>query len=301
VKAALGLCALLLSAAAGVRAQPALELDVADCAGVSGSSVRELVALELAPVQPNERVAVSCRAEVAEITVHAAGRSALQLALSLRDIEPRARARSLALAVSELVATSRLQRPQPSASVPVQAPDEPDKGQLDAHIYLGLGIGRLTEPSLLAGSVAAGVALAWRMLAIAADVRFEHAQSTRSEAQIALNAGSFALAPLWRLTAPSAELALGPALRIGYASMHADARADRTTGLSVGGVWLAPGAQLGLRLRFTRRWSLRLGAEVAYVTRRLRGLDASGDPLLELRGVAIAAHLGVSWDAVSAR
>jgi hypothetical protein len=140
--------------------------------------------------------------------------------------------------------------------------------------------------------------LYWGAFALGADLRFEHGQTTRSVAQLQLDAGSLALVPAWHLQTASAELSIGPGLRAGYANLRAAPRETGVSGLSVHGFWIAPCAQLALQLRFATRWALRFGAELAYITRTLKGVDMNGASLLELRNLAVAAQLGVSWDAV---
>jgi hypothetical protein len=249
---------------------------------------------------------------VAQIKVEDTGLAApLQLEIALSDLETQGRTRLLALAVAELIATSRLQRaqlaaadavaPPPETVPPAPTPAPAATTHSGMQVWLGLGAARIAEPSMLAPMAVGGLVLYWDALALAAELRFEHAQTTRDVAELQLDAGSLALVPAWRLQVAGAELSIGPGVRAGYASLRAQPRQADLAGLSVQGFWLAPCAQLALQLHFAQRWALRFGAELAYITRTLRGLDTNAEPLLELRNLALAAQLGISWDAFGVR
>jgi hypothetical protein len=296
----------------------AIRLELDDCEDVSGASVRGLVVLEVAPrpvlaadnTAPAATLAqLSCQAGVAAIVVEDEGSAALlRLEIALSDLAQPARSRSLALAVAELIATSRLQRQQPTAAVaaPVQTAEtevesyappvlsEPTRHGVQ--LWLAAGAGRMAQPSMLGPLGALGVIAFWGGLAITSDLRFEHAQRTENVAELLLNAGSLALAPAWRVHASSADLLIGAGLRAGYASLRASPRESSLAGESVHGFWLAPCAQVAVQVRLARSWALRIGIEAAYVTRTLRGLDTNGVALLELRDLTLAAQLGVTWD-----
>ena len=298
-------------------ASDAIRLELDDCEEVSGPSVRELVVLEVAPrtvLAQNSagpaatRAELTCEAGVAAIVVEeAGGSSALRLEITLSDLARSARPRGLALAVAELIATSRLQRQKPSAAVaePAQqvAPDSFEPPEVSeptrsgVQLWLGVGAARMAQPSMLGPVGAFGVVAYWDALAITSDLRFEHAQSSQSIAELQLNAGSLALAPAWRLHASSADLLIGAGVRAGFANLAGKSNDAALIGQSVSGFWLAPCAQVTIQVRLARRWGLRVGVEGGYVTRTLRGFGADGEPLLELRGLSLAALLGVSWEA----
>src|SRR4051812_19340037 len=123
------------SAAAGAAD---VQLSIPDCEGISGEEIAKLVRLELAAQHTpasdavsdaGTRAAVSCSAERATITVVDPRRtSPLVLELALDATPPEARARFLALAVAELIATSRLEHVEArAAESPVRAPAPPVK------------------------------------------------------------------------------------------------------------------------------------------------------------------------------
>ncbi|MET0387885.1 MAG: hypothetical protein ABW321_18070, partial [Polyangiales bacterium] len=93
----------------------------------------------------------------------------------------------------------------------------------------------------------------------------------------------------------SYQLLLGPAVRAGYMRLSAAASSSAVEGLDLSGLWLGPCAQAAFQLTLTRRFQLRVGAELGYVARPLRGLDAERRPLLALAGPWIAGLVGVSW------
>jgi hypothetical protein len=411
-----------------------IQLDIVDCAQVSGTRVREIVAIELAPRRvlgvgsadpAATHASLSCRAGIAQISVdHTKLTAPLWLEIALQDLDPPARSRLVALAIAELITTSKLQGGKPpagvvsssatpkgvaasgearatgsheaaprdsaartldatssvdprgpGASANKSAPRAPANsetgaarsgeaaadasgegvgrvegavhgesagvgrgegaaesgevsrfvrdehvgavsdegpdvdaydavgggGQLGAQVWLGVGAARIAEPSMIAPAAAAGVSVNWRALALNADLRFEHAQSSRSVAELQLDAGSLALVPAWRLHSRSADVSIGPGVRVGYASMRATPHDAAFRGQTLHGFWLGPCAQLALQLRFADRWAVRLGAELAYITRTLRGIDSNGSAVLALRDLALAAQLGISWDAIAAR
>jgi hypothetical protein len=296
----------------------AIRLDLEDCEDITGSSVRELAALELAPstvlaaesTEPAAtRAQMSCQSGVAAIVVEDVGRAEpLRLEITLRDLTRSARPRLLALAVAELIATSRLQRQPPKAREPLverepeaSAPSsEPPVASASARwgvqLWLGVGAARVARPSMIAPLAALGVIVFWDALALTADLRFERAQLTQSIAELQLDAGSLALTPAWRLHASSADLLIGAGVRAGFASLRGSSRDAMLIGESVAGFWLAPCGQIAVQVRLARSWALRVGVEAAYVTRTLRGFGVNGESMLELRGLSLAAQLGVSWD-----
>jgi hypothetical protein len=313
--------ALLLAAQPAV-AEDAIRLDIPDCAGVPSATVRELVALEVAPrtvleagsqAEASTSGGLRCRAGVAQIWVDDPRLAApLRLEITLTDLAPQARPRLLALALSELIATSRLEKPQltaadkrvqpqPTAAVTDAAePHEPAPSPvpLGVQIWLGAGAVREADPRLMAPSIAAGGVVAWDQLALAADLRFDRGARTEPAAELTLNAISLALGPAWRVHGRSSQLLLGAAVRAGYAGLSASARSADTASDSLAGFWLGPCAQAALQLRIAVRWTLRAGIELGYVTQTVRGLDPSGQALLDLGGLWLSGQAGISWDAI---
>ncbi|HTU61492.1 MAG TPA: hypothetical protein VMF89_23715, partial [Polyangiales bacterium] len=250
------LALLLLSSHARAQlsaATDAIRLELDDCEDVAGPSVHELVVLEVAPRQvlaldssepAATRAELTCEAGVAAIVVEEAGRdAALRLEITLSDLARPARARGLALAVAELIATSRLQRQTPAAAVqePAQQlePDSYEPPELSeptrsgVQVWLGVGAARMAQPAMLGPVGALGLVAYWGALAVTSDLRFEHAQLSQGVAEVQLNAGSLALAPAWRLHASSADLLIGAGVRAGVANLAGRSNDATLTGASV--------------------------------------------------------------------
>jgi len=306
---AAGASALLIALPAA--AQDAIRLDIPDCAGVPGAAVRELVALEVAPRRllaqgDRQPAAVSgglrCTAAVARMWVDDPRQGApLWLEITLSDLAPPARPRLLALALSELIATSRLQTPAPpqptAAAEPAPAPAQPAAPASLRQLWLGLGVTREARPVLTAPALGAGGVLTWSRLALSLDVRLARGARSLPAAELTLSTLSLALGPGVWLGDRHMQLLLAAAVRAGYAELRARARSADRAGDALAGFWLGPCAQAALQLRIGEHWLLRAGLELGHVTRQLRGLDAGGQALLELRGLWLAAQAGVSWDA----
>jgi hypothetical protein len=298
-------------------ANDSIRLELDDCDDVSGTTVRELVVLEVAPrsvlaygsAEPAAtRAELTCEAGIAAIVVEEAGRSsALRLEVTLSDLARSARPRGLALAVAELIATSRLQ-PTAAGVEPVQeieadsyeAPVLSEPTRSGVQLWLGVGAARMAQPNMLGPVGALGVVGYWGAFALTSDLRFEHAQMSQGVAELQLNAGSLALAPAWRLHASSADLLVGAGVRAGFATLSGKSNDPTLAADSVTGFWLAPAVQVAVHVRLARRWALRVGVEGAYVTQTLRGLGADGEVALELKGLSLAAVVGISWGPSSA-
>lgn len=328
MRAGTGAAALLLAAALGVaRAQPiaaddAILLDIPDCAGVAAESVRAIVAIEVAPrpvLAPGSagvattRGTLECAGATARIVVEEEQRpEPLRLEIALAELAPAARPRLLALAIAELIATSRLGTPQPTAAevasrrpaAEVPEPVEPVEAEAplgpavppSLQLWLALAAVREADPPVLAPAVALGAVQSWDQLAITFDLRYERGRRTEPGVRLGYDAVSLAVGPAWRVHGRSYQLLLGAALRLGYASLSGSPRSDAVDGDSVAGLWLGPCAQGVLQFQLSERWGVRVGAEVGYVARGVRGVGVMGEPLLELEGVWAAGVLGVSFE-----
>ncbi|MET0388007.1 MAG: hypothetical protein ABW321_18690, partial [Polyangiales bacterium] len=180
-------------------------MEVPDCADVSGQDVRALVALEVAPrpvaaadgVEGTTTHAwLECLGDAARMWVADPARSApLQVSVTLGDLAPAARPRLLALAMAELIATSRLRRPQPTAA------DAPEP--LVLQLWLGAGAAREGEPAWLAPAIALGAVGARAFLALTLDVRATRGERTTDAASLTSFDLSVAAGTAWRLASSS--------------------------------------------------------------------------------------------------
>ena len=304
-----GVCSALALALAcfvgSARAQPArtelVQLSIPDCAGASGAEITKLTSLELArqeqliidPTRP-ATLSASLRCETlhAEISVQKPGAPRpLLLVLELASIRSEARARLLALSIAELIATSLLEVTSEPEPEPEPEPERttPPRGAL----WLGLGVLRGFEPGRWAPSLALGGALRLRLFAATADVSFDWSEQTRSEATVRARVLSLSLAPRLRLTRGRWAWDAGIGLRLGVAWLSAQARAEGLSGKSVSGLFLSPVLQSALCYGLAARWAMRLGLELGYTVRSVRGLDADGALLLALDKLRVAPSLAV--------
>jgi hypothetical protein len=292
----------LLSARALADDAESVRLSIADCAGASGVQVSELVALELAS-RENLRLADSdsglqasleCDDESAIIRVNDPQRSApLVLEVDLAQTRVEARPRLLALAITELIATSRLEHAPAPAPPPPPEEDEPEPA---LSVWLGGSVLRAYEPAVWAGALAAGAAHSFGIVALGAELGFDSASRSTTDVVVRARAISIALTPsLALLREPFAwDLMLG--VRVGYVWLDATARSTDFRAGKLSGAFIAPLAGTALRWHFLDRWFLRLAFELSYVVTPVRGLDAEQQALLELDGFRAGALVGVGVD-----
>ena len=294
-----------------------VQLSIPDCEDVAGAEIAKLVALELAPRDapvPSRapgaftHVSVGCAGARATITVADPQRpSALVLELALSATPHEARARFLALAVAELIATSRLERldadvrkepqspPQPpTAAEPAQAP-EGARGDRRLTLFLQAGAARALRPARFAPAFAAGVSFAFSAFALVGDLAYERAQMSTPEAVVTAHSASVSAAPAWRITSRRVTLTLALGLRGGYALLGATPRQTELAGHDVSGLFLSPISNASLQWALAPRWAARLSVEFGYVIKPVRGLDADRAALLEVDGPRLFALLGVAF------
>jgi hypothetical protein len=292
-----------------------VQLSIPDCEDIPGTQIAKLVELELAPHASTvaddargtfTRASVRCAADRATITVDDPGRlTPLVLELALSDVRSEARPRFLALAVAELIATSRLEReararePKPEPPAPAPEPEPEPPPQLEPsdrfELFLQGGAARGFEPALFAPALSLGVARGFRPFALIFDASYERAQTTTAEATVTAHNISLSAAPAWKIALRSVELALALGLRAGYAHLGAQARSSALSGHTLSGIFLLPISQASVQLRLAPAWAARFAFELGYVLKPVRGNDADGVSLLELRGLHMAAQLGIAW------
>jgi hypothetical protein len=279
-----------------------VRLVIPDCENASGAEIAKLVGLELAPKltvalddsPATLRATLRCADGRAFITVEDALRpTPLTLNLSLADTRSEARARLLALAIAELIATSRLE--QSSGQKPAQPAAEKPPRAAPLALWLGAGALRAFEPASWLPALALGAADSFGLLALSADLQFAWGEQNGSEALVRMRLLSLSFAPALHLTAGRVDGSLGLGLRAGYAWLLATPHQAGLTGRQFSGVFAAPALQGALQFRLSDAWRARLAAELGYVVAPLRGLDADGGTLLELSGLYASALLAVAW------
>jgi hypothetical protein len=281
-----------------------VRLSIPDCGDTSGAEIAKLVGLELAPklsVTIDESAPASmharlrCAEQRATITVEDDARpTQLELSLSLADTRSEARARLLALAVAELIATSRLERGPPRPPPSAAGPEAPP--QRAREVWLGAGVLHAFQPAIWLPAFAVGAADSFGHFAGAADAGFGWGQTSESAARIRVRLLALGLALGLHVEGERAAGTLGVGLRGGYAWLLATPRESGVSGRQLSGVFLAPIVQGAFELRLTEAWRARLGLELGYVVKPVRGLDADQTTLLALRGflgsglLALARH-----------
>jgi hypothetical protein len=278
-------------------------LSIPDCEGISGAEIAKLVALELAPHfalahESELRAAMRCSGARAEIRVDDARRpEPLVLELSLSDARPEARPRLLALAMAELIATSRLE--QPPAREPQSAPDSPPSAagseRVGSELWLGAGVARELHPAAWTPAFALGAAHSFGLLQLAGDIGFDFSNRRTAAADLSAHALSLALLPGLRLSLHPLGVSLGAGVRAGWAWLGASPRTSELKGGSVSGLFLAPIVQLAGQWSLSTHWRVRLAFELGYITKPVRGLDADSVRLLELSAWRSTGMLGVAW------
>jgi hypothetical protein len=284
-----------------------VRLSIPDCEDASGAEIAKLVGLELAPklttvidesLPASMHASLHCAELRATITVEDEARATpLELTLSLADTRSEARARLLALAVAELIATSRLERsparPPPLAAVPESSTES--RPELWREVWLGAGVMRAFEPGVWLPALAVGAADSFGRFAGSADAGFAWGEQRSSAARIRVRVLSLSLAPALQLEGDRVGGSLAVGLRAGYAWLLATPREAGVSGRQLSGVFLAPVARGALELRVSEAWRARLGLELGYVIKPVRGLDADQSTLLALRGVFASALLAIAW------
>jgi len=236
--------------------------------------------------------ALQCSGELAQLTVTDDRRATpLELQLSLHDTPSEARARYLALAMAELIATSELERPtrqrEPQPAV------DPWRGAL----WLAGGAMLGYAPRLFAPELQAGAAVGFKRFSLQLDADFARGARSVPAARVRTELLSIALAPGLRLVDGALSWDLAAGVRVGVAKLSADATQRDEAGRALSGVWLAPLLQTALALRVMAHWRVQVALEVDYIAKPMRGFASDGSTLIALRGVRAGLLLGArySW------
>jgi hypothetical protein len=241
--------------------------------------------------------------EAAVITVHDPTREMpLVLEMQLAQTRREARPRLLALAIAELIATSRLEQ------LPAATPREDEEPRSEAagsdrttgetapkgfSLFLSGGLATAYQPRHWAGVFALGAAYSFDRVSLGAELGFEGATETNLQAKVRVRAGSVALAPSVVLVRDAYEWSFGGGLRASYAQLKAAARDATFSAGSLSGLVLEPFATTALNAPIGGSWFVHLAVDMGYAAKPLRGLDADGRPVMEVRGIRAAALLGL--------
>ena len=288
-------------------AQDVVRLSIPDCEGAASSEIVKLVSLELAPqvtiaLDDAESVQLTaslrCTDGRAVISVQDARRTEpLQLVLPLADTRREARPRLLALAIAELIATSRLEPgatpPPPPPPPEPPPPEEPETPERPLSVGIGAGVVRAFEPVLWSPSLQLAAAYSFGSLELQADLAFDWTSGSTLLAELGATAISLNLAPGLRVIAGQLAWHVGVGLRTGVAWLTAEPRSGELSGKTLSGVFLTPLVWTALRLHLTQRVYLRLALELGYITKNVIGQEEDeATALFELRGFRAGSWLG---------
>jgi hypothetical protein len=285
-----------------------VRLSIPDCADLSGAQIRKLVALELASRENIEledsdaglQASLVCDGEHAVIRVSDPSRAEpLVLEMQLAQTRREARPRLLALAIAELIATSRLEhtpKPTPVVTQVESAPETLDEHASAFTLWLGGGVVSEYEPRSWPATIAAGAMYSFGPIALGAELGFDWSSVSETAVSVRARAATLALAPSLWLVRAAVDWSVSLGVRLGYAWLEATSRSTELTAGTVSNAFLAPLASTALRWHFAAPWYLRVSLELSYVLTPVRGLDADRQPLLELKGARAAGILAIGLE-----
>lgn len=324
MRLSLALASLLWTGIAAAQDAPrAVVLHVPDCMGISGSAVRELVALELTPrlqvieasTEPALTGTVACAEAPAPVLLTVedpAHATPFRVELDLAAAAPLARPRLLALTLAELITTSQLEHPQAKPATSTTEPaapaseteaaqaesrdddDDADSARRSHALQLwvapAFAIAAAPATPLFGADLGAAYALGPVLLAI--DLQAQLGQNARTSSDVALRSLSAGLAVLPIVLEDGVQLSAGAGLRAGHVELAASAAREDLTAEDFSGFWLGPMALAALHLPFSDAVALRFAIEAGYVARNVVGRDQLGAERLALRGPWLTLALG---------
>jgi hypothetical protein len=291
-----------------------VQVSLEDCAGVDAAEVERITGIELGSSPPTPepvRARVTCTPQQTDVRVDdPVTKKSLVRAIDLLTLAPKAKARTLALAIAELVSASwseLLLNPEPKVeavgektppevleSVRDALPDEAPRGTLRLEAY-GTGRGLVSTPALQWGG---GLRAMWAprdRLGGLFDLGGEHAETRDTAGRLSLDSASVS-ANLLLLFAPAEALRLHAALggRLGVGRVvGTPVDAEVTRGGTLTGGFGGPQLHVGAAL-VVGHFVVSLGLEAGWALLKLRG-TVDGARGLGLDGPWAAAQLGVGW------
>lgn len=283
MRAALGSITLLVARLA-LAGEPALRFSGCD---ELEPAVRRHVALELTGAEPAS-VAVTCDGDRAVLTLREPGATTREVMLGPDDAD--VRARTIALALAELVRAA--QAPKPASSPPPRPSDHLRGHDLELTAMASVQLMPTAEPYAQWGAglqVQQGFLrhLGWRV-----DLLTHHASESTTLGTVLIDQLTMGASLLGRGTIRRVILDGGAGFRIGLSALRGvadepDVRASRV-------LWLAGGpfATLGLAIIARRGLVVAAGAEVGYSVFPVGGL-VSGRREASIDGAWVGLRLGV--------
>jgi hypothetical protein len=274
-------------------------MDLEPCAGAAPEEVRRIVGVELkagdGAAALRYFVRARCRGESVELAVgDAAEGVTLSRVLDLGAEPASARARVLALAVTELVAEVRARADAVSPPPVVEPPPPPPIARPPEPAWRWTGLAG-TRTTLAAGftSIGIGTRLARRVrwLDLAFDLVGDHGAPVASVGRIDVDTLSLGAAALVTHDVDAVALFAGPGARFGLARLRGvPAAPDRARGDDLLSPWGGPFATFGARVA-PRRLVLELTGELGYALGRVDAL-VDGAPQVSLGGAWFGAQFG---------
>jgi hypothetical protein len=311
MRACAGLLACCLASAAQAQTgdDDAVVLEASECPALEVEPIRELVSLELAPrtvvlqaqafdVRAGTAARLRCAEAAVELSVHEPGHDAsLSLTLDLTHTPLAAQPRLIALTLSELIVTSRMETQaraeRPPAQVPeAESPTPPSDRPL--RLWLAAGMARHGEPAAFAAALYAGLLAELGPAGVLSEVQGDFGGEQLSAGDVRVFTLSMSAVPALRARLSQLELFAGAGLRAGYAQLSGDSEDPLVQGRRVRGLWLGPVLALGLHVPVSSPLALHGGLELGYVAKPLRGFDAAGGDFYALEGFRLTLALGLA-------
>ncbi len=291
-----------------------VQVQLEECPGIDAAEVERITGIELGSSPPTPepvRARVTCAPKQTEVRVDdPVTKKSLVRSIALAALAPKAKARTLALAIAELVSASwseLLLNPEPKVEaagpptppevlerVREALPDEAPRGTLRLEAYGG-GRGLVSTPALQWGG---GLRVLWAprdRLGGAFELGGEHAETRDASGRLSLDSGSVS-AGLLVMFAPAEALRLHAALggRVGVGRVvGTPVDAEVTRGGTLAGAFGGPQLQLGAAL-VLGHFVASLGVEAGWALLKLRG-TVDGSRGLGLDGAWVSAQVGVGW------
>lgn len=297
-------------------------LETQGCVDLPDARVRELAALELttrvvaprAPRTPEAQVLVSCEGPRVSIRVtdSVTGKVVMR-SFALEQTDPDVRARSVALAVAELVLTSwlELMLPQPAGRAGASIPASEDRRAASAIVrertrrgpyvdgvlaFAEVGGTFRATPSTGGAGVRLSLVLDEPLFSADADLSATLASERAPLGDVHVTTWSLALRPALRLQRGPWLGTFGVGARGGLARIEGepdDPSASR--GRSLVGTWCGPLVHANAGLSFLH-FTTRLGGEAGYALRGVSG-SVGGSDRAGVRGAWLLLSLGFGWGA----
>jgi hypothetical protein len=261
------------------------------CPGVDTARLEELVALELGTVGAGRTlspavVVLVCEGDRIAITATEAqtGRQFRAEVLARGTAGP-AGLRLLAIAVSELVATSEVPVEKRRSLVQETTPMHPPEPVRWFRASAAASLRRVARPATWLEGFALGAELAFaRHFALAIEGRGEFGSTDTSLTSVDWRVAGASVAVLADAGWGAWRIAAGPGVEVGFVKLSAHNTATGAKGTSLSAPWAGPLGKLCVLRAFGSRAFVLGRIEGGWVMHRVSGDVSDGSPLVELRG-----------------